>query len=865
MNTAKKRISHLCILFAALFFLSLTVSAEDTPPEDSSATGTGAIAKKTITKIMSKSGLKVEAGSVSGLTHILSNWDTIKNPCPCTIKLLEAMFKGLRDNEGQSFAFVLSDCFKLPQLGGGTFAELQIQGEYLSNELAKNRTQNLNTLRRMMNEVRASCNPPSQTSLPPPPPPVTGGGTPPPPPPPAGGAGTPPPPSTGGIPPPPPETPPPPAPPPQSEWSVDNPCPPCQEWADLLARERANLDKVMKDLADLQNKLLPLAEQQRKLQNTIKSLEAQIARQEGTGGSSFDPETGITIEAMTDASGTVHVTTRDAKGNVIEEHTRERRDANKIKEEIKAKEVDLQKLKDQEAQIKKDIDYNNKLKEKTERAIKTAQEDMEDCIKTKCNPQTGMTVMEETRTAVAVPGGLGKPMTETTGPQQSSAEPAKTGQVSGDPTPQPMGSIVKDIARSEPAATPCPECAAEAAKYKAARDNFEIIDKVPEELRNADWASQREAALKIALEAYKAYRECVFKHCGILIDPLIDVAELGEPATLQLQTGSTAAPDESILDEVPDRGIGAVMGGQPGDDDSRPLLECPKPAANKAIQVGANSVVGSGARAVEKVKETAGGFLRGLLGNKLPIGVGGGGSGSSEPDTVDDPVPDDRKQAFTAPDGTAIRIGGQMTAEGLLVSTDIKSSPGDGTFQTVFLENSQGQRAGPLRYLVYEMYQDWALTVSWTHDRYVNGQHVSHEEGGWSESGTNFLGSYKMPQEGEGIWNRMGFNNAVKGIKSLGTLYPVMQEQLAAAPMSVVVHVTRPKEDPVITTPFIFWAMPMPGGGLSLQQADRTYAQMRCAESLKAGGGMQQLDPPATAPPQESILDEIDEVPVIAN
>ncbi len=715
MNILIKRILYFCILLTALFSLSATVSAKDTPSDEPSATGTGAIAKKTITKIMSKGGLKIEAGSVSGLTHILSNWDTIQNPCPCTIKLLEAMFHGLRDNEGQSFAFVLSDCFKLPQLGGGTFAELQTQGEYLSSELGKNKAQNLRTLRGMINEVRASCKPPSQTSPIPPPPPVTEGGTLPPPPPPpiSAGTGTTTSPPTGGMPLPPPVVAPVPAPPkttpvPQPPppplppvWSVEKPCPQCQEWADLIVKERANLDKVNKELAALQNKLPPLADQQRKLQSQIKGLEAEMARQEGTGGSSFDPETGITIEAITDAKGTVTVTTKDAAGNITEQHTRERRDTSKIKEEIKAKEVEIQKLKDQEAQIKKDVDYNAKLKEKTERAIKTAQEGLEDCVKTKCNPPTEITVTEPGPQTTPVPSPTDGPV-----PGGGVSTPPNDGQTPGTP-----------------------------------------------------------------------------------------------PST----GGFTPPP---------------VGGGQT-------KLECPKPAASEAIQVGANSEVGSGAHAIEKVKETAGSFLGNLLGDKLPFGVGGGG-GSSEPEVVKDPVPKEQMETFTAPDGTAIKIGGQMTPEGLLVSTSIVDSPGDGTFQTVFLENSQGQRAGPLGYLVYEMYQDWSLTVSWTHDRYVNGQHVSHEAGGWSKEGTDFLGSFKVPLAGEGIWSQLGFGNAVKGIKSLGTMYPITREQLMASPTSVVIHVTRPKEDPVITAPFIAWIRPMPDGGLKFEQAQKTYAETNC-------------------------------------
>ncbi len=145
-----------------------------------------------------------------------------------------------------------------------------------------------------------------------------------------------------------------------------------------------------------------------------------------------------------------------------------------------------------------------------------------------------------------------------------------------------------------------------------------------------------------------------------------------------------------------------------------------------------------------------------------------------------------------------------MTPGGLLVSTNILESPNDdSTFQTIYLMDPEGRKAGPTGYDVYEMYADWKLTVTWTEDRYVNGKHVSHKEGGWSEEGRDILGTFTVPREGEGIWSKLGFSNAAQGVKSLGTSFPISPGLLAAQPMSLVIHVTTPDEDPVTTVPFV--------------------------------------------------------------
>jgi hypothetical protein len=242
------------------------------------------------------------------------------------------------------------------------------------------------------------------------------------------------------------------------------------------------------------------------------------------------------------------------------------------------------------------------------------------------------------------------------------------------------------------------------------------------------------------------------------------------------------------------------------------------------LKVGANSDVGSGARSMQKATDMVTGALGGALGGFGRGGgmFGGGGStmgapspgpsgGADQPMTVNDPFPAAGRRIFTDPaTGTQIAVGGQMTPQGLLVTSTILNSPDDGTFQDIHLQSPDGLNAGPTEYYIYELYRDWTLKVWWTRDTYVNGQHVKHEQGGWSSSGRDVLGTFRVPAEGDGIWKRLGFSNAAKGIRSLGTLFPVSPELVQSKSFNLVVHVTRPGQDVVTTLPFVLNMPPGP-------------------------------------------------------
>jgi hypothetical protein len=240
------------------------------------------------------------------------------------------------------------------------------------------------------------------------------------------------------------------------------------------------------------------------------------------------------------------------------------------------------------------------------------------------------------------------------------------------------------------------------------------------------------------------------------------------------------------------------------------------------INVGENSAVGTGARVKQKVMEQAGSMLGGALGGLSKGMFGGGGDDSEveEPELAEDPVSDNFKRTFTDPEtGTKIRVGGQMTPNGLHITTTILDSPDKGTFQTVYLMDDKGNKAGPTLYEIYELYQEWTLTVSWTYTRSVGGKEIENKKGGWSTSGRDMLGTFVVPHENDGIWKQMGFSNAVAGVKGLGTLFPINPDVLKDQRMHLVVHVTRPSLQAVNTTPYVMTMPPMSSGGLNLLKA----------------------------------------------
>lgn len=271
-------------------------------------------------------------------------------------------------------------------------------------------------------------------------------------------------------------------------------------------------------------------------------------------------------------------------------------------------------------------------------------------------------------------------------------------------------------------------------------------------------------------------------------------------------------------------------------DNPAPLISlgtpdnCNSPAAHLPIIVGANEDVGSKANFKQKAKNKLAGGAASAV-SKL-IGLGGGGGGKSEgPVTYDDPVK--KKQKTRVRDKKAKRdllAGGVFIPQGLLISNDIKKAPGKGTFHTIYLENSAGWRLQPIALYMYEIWGNWKLSVSWTRDTYIDGEHVKHERGGWTESWRELIAQGEEVIYGEvPLWEQLGFTTAVSGAKSMGTLFPVTPQMLVDGSWNLVIHVSDPKKDPVVTVPYVFELSAGKKGSVVLEQVDQTSSTKKSA------------------------------------
>ncbi|MBI1405886.1 MAG: hypothetical protein GC145_07150 [Caulobacter sp.] len=240
---------------------------------------------------------------------------------------------------------------------------------------------------------------------------------------------------------------------------------------------------------------------------------------------------------------------------------------------------------------------------------------------------------------------------------------------------------------------------------------------------------------------------------------------------------------------------------------------CPPRQGRDPINVGPNSKVGSGAKFQKDLGNKAVGVLAGAL------GLGGGGGGGGGPQLYRCRIKDSEMTVFNDPaTGVSLKVGAKRGKGDVVnIFADIAKSPDKGTFQTAFLERPDGQVQTPFDVGPCDLWGEWELTVSWTKTTYVDGQMVSQESGGWSESGKFVIpGMLSKVDAPTGLWKQMGFSSASHGARKA-----FMSFHLApgSGPMTFVIHITRPKGDPVMTVPFVMTIAEDAKGGFTFTKA----------------------------------------------
>jgi hypothetical protein len=249
--------------------------------------------------------------------------------------------------------------------------------------------------------------------------------------------------------------------------------------------------------------------------------------------------------------------------------------------------------------------------------------------------------------------------------------------------------------------------------------------------------------------------------------------------------------------------------------------------------IGANSEYGTGAVMKDKAKDMASGAAMGALNSVLGgsgISLGGRPKEGGGMQQIDDPGQEGPKldknplakdEWLHLPSSEewdiGIRVG--FNDNGLLVNQKIFDSPGgNSTFHATWLEDAKGRKLLPSGYYIYSIYVDHKLTVWWTYDRWVDGEHVEHDEGRETTEWRTNLGDFKVRFGGhEGLqnslWYNSGYDTAVKGVQEMGAFYNIKPADLSDCPVGVVTHYTMPGLDPVRTYSNAFGLHWQPEGG----------------------------------------------------
>jgi hypothetical protein len=346
-----------------------------------------------------------------------------------------------------------------------------------------------------------------------------------------------------------------------------------------------------------------------------------------------------------------------------------------------------------------------------------------------------------------------------------------------------------------------------------------------EAIRKGDYVAQdavraeQQVARKLETEQYELYQKLTAAHKAADAIPVVDCPP---------KAGGAVG------------GVGVVPGG--GGGVRPPRLEKPCPPGRKPIRVGPNNRVGSGARSQQKAANAALGVLGGVLG-------GGGGSDRERagPPTVNCKIRDREMTVLNdTASGIALKVGARRSKDTVTVFAEVARSPDHGTFQTAFVETPEGGLRGPSSVGICDLWGEWNLTVSWTKTTYEDGREVRRESGGWSRSGLfEFKGDMGRGIAGldggeAGLWRNLGFSNAAYGARKVAMQFRMTD--LTESPRNVVIHVTRPGGDPVMTTPFVMRQREGPTG-LVIEPTGRED----CPEAMQMGAADGALQDCSTA------------------
>ncbi len=186
-------------------------------------------------------------------------------------------------------------------------------------------------------------------------------------------------------------------------WTMENPCPECEDEKAMVEHQKMRIGDFKKEKARQQAELTKEEGKVDSLEKEIKGLESRLNAKKGKPASALDTTTGIRTTAYDMGDGTIVVKRHYPNGReeIIDTYTR--RSAQDIKRDLEAKKKQLDRHKNSVKRIKKRI-------EALEKAIARAKALLQDAITAfkicldNCNAAQGITTRYSTAAGAAATG-----------------------------------------------------------------------------------------------------------------------------------------------------------------------------------------------------------------------------------------------------------------------------------------------------------------------------------------------------------------------------------------------------------------------------------------------------------------------------
>lgn len=232
----------------------------------------------------------------------------------------------------------------------------------------------------------------------------------------------------------------------QPVWSEQNPCPECskeKEIVDYFAQRLAGLDIEVQSTQEM----LDANERKRlQAQHRIDDIDTRLDDEQGTGGESYDPNTGITVRSYDQGDGSVKVDTLGPDNQLIDSYSYPRRSSQELVRERAEREAEVKAAEAEAVRLRRQLIEAKRARDKAQADLDQARRALRDCIAVRC----GQATPGATGTTVAA-SALPATQPQSTATSTVSNADGRSAVTSVEPGEQPVSVIAQDLAQ-QPAA-----------------------------------------------------------------------------------------------------------------------------------------------------------------------------------------------------------------------------------------------------------------------------------------------------------------------------------------------------------------------------------------------------------------------------